>query len=243
MRRGFPEIVLLACLVSAALISDAVATDVNLAVLGGGSIPIGDFGRKTNVIEIAPHDSYRASGGAGKGGFVIDVEAEAEVKSRIFAGARFGYMWNPADASEIQGSGLLPEGLKLDVSWTVIFAAAFTRLVVYDSPAFDLYARAGVGLAAVKNNFEATLEEPFFLRGRLESSFDLGSHFLLNAGAGGEYKIKPNISLVAEVGLIDVFTDGARATAEFSGFSLNGTQAFDIQSLEIVAGLRLAMGS
>ena len=236
---GLLAIALLVSLIAATLVSGAPAGGVDFAVLAGGNIPVGDFGRKTDIVAPIADGTYSARGGGARSGFGIRVDAEAEVRPGIFVGGELGYLRNGADASELQS--LEPDLEEIDAAWGIIHVGAFTRMIVYHTPAFDLYLRAGAGIANVDNHFDATVYVPF-APARLESSFDLGNHFFVNVGAGGDYRISQRVSLVAAFGFMDVFTDGARATVSRLGLDLTGTQEFDIQSLEIMAGVRFSPG-
>ena len=224
------------------LVAEALAAQFDLALLAVGGVPLGDFGRKTDIVEPQPDRTYAALGGGARNGFGMNLEMEAEVRPAVFVGGRLGYLRNSADASEIQRKGLMPGLEEINAAWGIIYASLFTRMVAYDSRAFDMYVRAGLGIASVKNYFDATYHLPWFGRGRAASSFDLGNHFFMSGGIGSEYRISRSVSLVTEFSLTHLFTNGAEATASYGGFSLTGTQKFDIQALEIMTGMRISFG-
>ena len=71
------------------------------------------------------------------------------------------------------------------------------------------------------------------------SSFDLGNCLFLAGGLGIEYEMSQNISLLTEFSLNQLFSDGSEATASYGSYRLTGTQKFNIQNLETMAGVRI----
>jgi hypothetical protein len=232
-------------LLGAALIAQVHAAEFNLSVSAGGAVPVGDFGKKTDIIgSTSGSDSYSAVGGAAETGFGFDVELEAGVARRVFVGGTFGYSRHSADAKDLIESGIpslasLVKGV--DAAWTFSCLGGFVRVVALESPTLSLYGKLGIGMAKVKNTFDVTLDLGPFGESTFTSDFNLGNQIYLTGGLGGEYRVFERVWLVGEVRLKHVNTDGAEATAHFSEYEITGAQNFNTRSLDIMAGLRFPL--
>jgi hypothetical protein len=92
----------------------------------------------------------------------------------------------------------------------------------------------------MKNSFDVTFMSQGYTA-ITTSDFALGNHLTFTAGMGIEYRLRERLWLLAELRLNQVFSDGAEATASIGGTGLAGTQRFDTQCLEIVAGVRIPL--
>jgi opacity protein-like surface antigen len=82
----------------------------------------------------------------------------------------------------------------------IIPAARFTLPL---NPQLDVYGDAGLGLYYFSSSFEATV--PGF--GTVDAGDDSGFGFMLRLGAGGFYKVNPQLKIGAELGLSPYFGD------------------------------------
>ena len=237
--------VCLGVLLGMVLVAPAGALDFNLAASAGSAVPLGDFAKTTGIIEPLPDsDGYSAVGGAAESGFGFNMEIDVGLVPRIFVGGEFGYSRHNADAADLLESGLA--GLasfveNVDVTWTFTLLGGFARVIVVDTPVFDLYGRVGIGVAKVKNTFDIVLDVPLVGEAEFTSDFDLGSVVYLAGGIGGEFRIAGPVSLTGELRLKHVQTDGAEATATFSDYEITGTQNFNTRTLDVLVGLRFPL--
>jgi hypothetical protein len=223
--------------------SQAYATRFNLTISGAAGLPVGDFGKKTDIIE-AGFGGYSALGGAAEAGFGFSVELEVEATSRVFIGGRFGYSRHDADATDIMETLIqpaAPEVEDVEALWTLTGLGVFCRVVAVDLPTLDLYGRLDMGAVGMKNTFDVVSEMAADVTTTLTSDFDMGNQFFFAGGVGAEYRIHPRFSLVGELRITHVLSDGAEATSSFGQYSFTGIQEFDTQVLDIMIGVRIPL--
>jgi hypothetical protein len=236
--------VCISVLLGIVLVAQARAAEFNLTVSAVSAVPFGDFAKKTGIVEATSDSTYSAVGGAAESGFGFNVEIDVRVVPRVFVGGEFGYSRHNADATDLVENGLsdlAPFVKNLDATWTFSSLGCFARVIALDTPVFGLYGRVGIGVAKVKNSFDVVLDVPLMGEAQFTSDFDLGNVLYLTGGVGGEFKVAGWASLVGELRLRHVNTDGAKATAAFSTYEITGTQNFQTQTFDIVIGLRFPL--
>ncbi len=97
-----------------------------------------------------------------------------------------------------------------------------------------------MGVVKVKNSFDVNVAEGAGVE-IPSSEFDLGNQFYLSAGLGCEYSVSSRVSLVAEVRLNQILSDGAEAKAAMGTMEIPATEKFNIQTLSLAAGLRIPL--
>jgi opacity protein-like surface antigen len=219
------------------------AAPFNLAVSVGPSMPMGDFGEATDIIE-PTLVGYDATGGGAKTGFGFNVELDVQAARRVYVGGRFGYSRFGGDADDIMNTGLIPPEVGvtgIDATWTLTSLGGFVRIVGLETPAVQLYGRVGLGASKMKNSFDVTFEMAGIGELIATSDFDLGNQFYFVGACGAEYKMWKNLYLMAEIRYTNVRSDGAEATAFLTEYSLTGTQAYSAQVAEAFFGVRIPL--
>jgi hypothetical protein len=232
------------CLLAALLVVPASATDFAFRLTMGPGIPIGDFAKKTDIIQPGEAGAYDATGGAAETGLGFNLEIEAEVTPRVFVGGRFGYHRYDADATDVLDKlikPLVPTVDDITAEWTTTLMGGFVRVVALGTQAWNVYGRAGIGAAKTKNAFDVAFNIADLGRQTMTSDFDLGNKFYMSGALGAEYRIGENLLLVTEVGLRHIFSDGAEATATAGEYDLRGTQKFNAQVFDLMFGIRFPL--
>jgi hypothetical protein len=234
------------CLAAALTAGPAGAADLGFTFAIGPSLPIGNFGEKTDIIEVGDQGEYSATGGGAETGLGFNIELEIKVTPRISIGGVFGYRRYNADASDILEKLVkpaIPAVRGIDAKWTATLLGGLVRVSAFESEAWRVYAKAGLGSAKLTNAFDVTFDVPGSESMTVTSDFDLGNKFYLDGAVGMEYKLRDNILLVGEVGLCDFFFDGTEATATAGEYELTGTQKFDAQVFNAMLGIRVLFGT
>lgn len=223
--------------------SQAYAARFDLTISGGPGFPVGDFGKKTDIIEPSLQ-GYGAVGGAAETGFGFNVELEVKVLPRVFVGGRFGYLRHGADATDIMENliePVAPDVEDVEALWTLTSLGVFGRVVALDLPFLDLYGRLGMGTASMKNTFDVVSEVAPGVTVTLTSDFDMGNQFFFAFAVGAEYQVFPMFCLVTELRFTHVLSDGAEATSSFGQYRFTGIQKFDTQIFDIMVGVRIPL--
>jgi opacity protein-like surface antigen len=235
--------VCLSALIIMTLTVGASAADFNLMILTGASVPVGDFGQKSDIVEPTQLGAYEALGGGAETGFGFNLELEIQASRRLFVGGGFGYARYDADATDVMEKLIkpaVPEVSAVDAFWTLTALGGFARLMAFDLPHLDLYGRLGLAVTKMKNTFDVNYDSGMGTFSAT-SDFNLGNQFSITVGIGAEYTITERLLLVTELRLNHLFSDGAEATASSGEYNLAGVQKFNAQSFDITVGLRIPL--
>lgn len=233
------------CLLATLMASQAGAADLAFNFTLGPGFPVGAFAEKTDIVEIGESGAYDATGGGAETGLGFNIELEAQVSPRISVGGVFGYQRYGADASDIMETLIRPVEASvtgIDAQWTATLLGGFVRVLAFESGAWRVYAKAGLGAAKMKNAFDVTFDIPGTGKITTTSDFDLGNKFYGSGTLGMEYKLRHNLFLVTELGLCSLFFDGAEASSTAGEYELTGTQKFNAQVFNLMFGIKIPLG-